>query len=260
MDPARRRGEWGDLRSRGRWPAVIAGRCVIAQAEGLLPNLGAAEIGWHHDPRPEMGARVFVFRRPKERTVASAGAGVIGLEPVVRERMADLETPVSAFAKLRGLGGAFLLESAEGGERMGRYSFIGVAPRELIVSRDGGPLEPLRRAMAGYARSGGTGLPRFSGGAVGYVGYEAARHFERLPLARQDPLGLPDAGFRIPDPVVAFDRLRHTMLVIAHAADGDRAAAERRIAEIDALLDAPLVLPPPERVERTMRANMTPDE
>ena len=188
----------------------------------------------------------------------SAVASVIRLEPVVRERMADLETPVSAFAKLRRLGGAFLLESAEGGERMGRYSFIGVAPREVIVSRDGDPLTRLRDAIAGYSRTGAAGLPRFSGGAVGYVGYEASRHFERLPLAARDPHGLPDAVFGIYDTVVAFDHLRHTMLVITHAADGDGAAADLRIAEIDALLDAPLVLPAPERVERTLRANMTP--
>ncbi len=190
--------------------------------------------------------------------MASAVASVIRLEPVVRERMADLETPVSAFAKLRQLGGAFLLESAEGGERMGRYSFIGVAPRELIVSHDGDPLLALRRAMSRYERVGGAGLPRFSGGAVGFVGYEAARHFEHLPLAAHDPHELPDAAFGIYDTVVAFDHLRHTMLVIAHAADGDRAPAERRIAEIDALLDGPLVLPVPLPVERTLRSNMTP--
>ena len=192
--------------------------------------------------------------------MASAVASVIRLEPVVRERMADLETPVSAFAKLRCLGGAFLLESAEGGERMGRYSFIGVAPRETIVARNGDPLLALRSAMSRYERVGGAGLPRFSGGAVGFVGYEAARHFERLPLAARDPLELPDAVFGIYDTVVAFDHLRHTMLVIAHAADGDLQSAERRIAEVDALLDGPLVLPAPERVERTMRSNMTPTE
>ena len=180
------------------------------------------------------------------------------LEPVLRERLADLETPVSAFAKLRRLGGAFLLESAEGGERMGRYSFIGVAPREVLVSRDGDPIDALRRTMARYERVGAAGLPRFSGGAVGYVAYEAARHFERLPLAAHDPHGLPDAVFGIYDTVVAFDHLRHTMLVIAHAAAGDRAGAERRIDEIDALLDAPLVLPTPAAVERTLQPNMTP--
>ena len=192
--------------------------------------------------------------------MTGAVAGIVRLEPVVRERMADLETPVSAFAKLRGLGGAFLLESAEGGERMGRYSFIGVAPREVIVSRDSDPLVRLRQAMAGYERAEGAGLPRFSGGAVGYVAYEAARHFERLPLASRDPHHAPDAVFGIYDTVVAFDHLRHVMLVIAHAADGDRGAAERRIDEIDALLDGPLALPPAPRSERSLRSNMTPAE
>ena len=148
--------------------------------------------------------------------MASAVSSVIRLEPVVRERMADLETPVSAFAKLRPLGGAFLLESAEGGERMGRYSFIGVAPRELLISRDGDPLASLRQAMAKYERPAvGRGLPRFSGGAVGYVGYEAARHFERIPLAARDPHAQPDAVFGIYDTVVAFDHLRHTMLLLS---------------------------------------------
>src|SRR5437870_8474122 len=105
------------------------------------------------------------------RRMAVTAKRTTELVPVMRERLADLETPVSAFAKLRPLGCAFLLESAEGGERMGRYSFIGVAPREVIVSRDGDPLAELGRAMAAYARSGATaGLPRFSGGAVGYVG------------------------------------------------------------------------------------------
>src|SRR5205814_2589265 len=197
---------------------------------------------------------------PEGTNVAITAAQTIELVPVMRERLADLETPVSAFAKLRPLGGAFLLESAEGGERMGRYSFIGIAPRELIVSRDGDPLTSLRRAMARYVvGSGQRGLPRFSGGAVGYVGYEAARHFERIPLAPRDPHGLPDAVFGIYDTVVAFDHLRHTMLLIVHAADGDSAAAARRLDELDAALDAPLVLPAPERLERVLRANMTPD-
>ena len=180
------------------------------------------------------------------------------LEPVVHERLADLETPVSAFAKLRHLGGAFLLESVEGGERMGRYSFIGVAPREILVVRDRDPMAALRDRMAAYERNGARGLPRFSGGAVGFVSYEAARHFERLPLAAAGPHGLPDAVFGIYDTVVAFDHLRHTLLVIAHAADGDRQGAERRIAEIGAALDAPLTLPAASPADRAIRPNMSP--
>jgi anthranilate synthase component 1 len=196
-------------------------------------------------------------------------ADTVELVPVMRERLADLETPVSAFAKLRPLGGAFLFESAEGGERMGRYSFIGVAPRTQLYFRDGGvvvnewtdpdrsphgrgvirqmpaadPLDTLRQELSRYRRAAHRGLPRFSGGAVGFVGYEAARRFERLPLAVNDPYapwGMPEAVFGVYDIVVAFDHLRHTLTVLAHddaSAPGD---AGRWIERVFAALDAPL--------------------
>src|SRR5437763_709893 len=85
------------------------------------------------------GARVFSFLAREIRMAVTATRlhRATELVPVTRERLADLETPVSAFAKLRALGGAFLLESAEGGERIGRYSFIGVAPRAVLHFRDG---------------------------------------------------------------------------------------------------------------------------
>src|SRR6267378_1737678 len=92
-------------------------------------------IGWHHEPSSRDRARAICFR--EGTNVAITAQETIELVPVMRERLADLETPVSAFAKLRRLGGAFLFESAEGGERMGRYSFIGVAPRETLYFRDG---------------------------------------------------------------------------------------------------------------------------
>src|SRR5713226_1629777 len=171
-------------------------------------------------------------------TVVTTKNAVRELVPVVRERLADLETPVSAFAKLRPLGGAFLLESVEGGERMGRYSFIGVLPRATLVFRDGAasilddagvraveytdPLTLLRSEVGRFRqRAAGTELPRFSGGAVGYVSYEAARRFERLPAAPRDVLGLPEAAFSIYDTVVCFDHVRHSLLVIAHDVEGD---------------------------------------
>jgi anthranilate synthase component I len=200
------------------------------------------------------------------------------LVPVVRERLADLETPVSAFAKLRPLGGAFLLESVEGGERMGRYSFIGVLPRATFVFRDGvasilddggvraveymDPLELLRTEIGRFRqRAGGTELPRFSGGAVGYVGYEAARRFERLPAASRDVLRLPEAAFSIYDTVVCFDHVRHSLLVIAHDLEGERESAQSRIARVFAALDAPLSLPTQaDRAVRTVTANGTADE
>src|SRR4029077_3251314 len=112
---------------------------------------------------------------------------------------------------------------------------------ELIVSRDGDPLTALRGAMARYARRpGGPGLPRVSGGAVGYVGYEAARYFERLPVAARDPHGLPDAVFGIYDTVVAFDHLRHTLTVLAHDDASAPGAAAQTIDRVFAALDAPL--------------------
>jgi anthranilate synthase component 1 len=210
-------------------------------------------------------------------TVVTTKNAVRELVPVVRERLADLETPVSAFAKLRPLGGAFLLESVEGGERMGRYSFIGVLPRATLVFRDGvasilddegvravdytDPLTLLRTEMARYRRPGGSELPRFSGGAVGYVSYEAARRFERLPAAARDVLHLPEAAFSIYDTVVCFDHVRHSLLVIAHEVAHERENAASRIARVFAALDAPISLPTRvDRVVRAVTANGTPDE
>ncbi len=168
---------------------------------------------------------------------------VVELVPVLRERFADLETPVSAFAKLSHLEGAFLLESVEGGERLGRYSFIGVLPRERIVVNQGeDATAALRAAMARYRRPRVSGLPRFAGGAVGFVSYEGVRAFERVPVAAADPLGLPDASFGIYDTVIAFDHVRRSLRLIAHAEGADPTAtrvAHRRLDQIEALLDAP---------------------
>ena len=192
--------------------------------------------------------------------------GSTELVPVMRERLADLETPVSAFAKLRSLGGAFLFESAEGGERMGRFSFIGVAPREVLTFATGDardPIATLRATLGRYRRAARPGLPRFSGGAVGFVGYEAARRFERLPLAANDPYAgaMPEAVFGIYDTVVAFDHLRHTLTALAHddaAAPGD---AARMIDRVFAALDAPLpAMTPAPGTRPSITANGTPHE
>ena len=163
---------------------------------------------------------------------------IVELVPVMRERFADLETPVSAFAKLAHLDGAFLLESVEGGEHLARYSFIGVLPRERIVVKDGDdPVVVLRRALSRYRRPAVSGLPRFAGGAVGYVGYEAVRAFERISAAERDVLRLPAAMFGIYDTVIAFDHVRRTMRLIAHAESGDPGGAERRLDDVESLLD-----------------------
>jgi anthranilate synthase component 1 len=227
------------------------------------------------------------------RKSVAVTADSIRLVPVMSERLADLETPVSAFAKLRALGGAFLFESAEGGERMGRYSFIGIAPRTMLSFRDGDvvvetqvddvrvdrgarartvsarrsapdPLAVLRAELGRYHRDELRRLPRFSGGAVGFVSYEAARRFERLPLAANDPYapsGMPDMVFGIYDTVVAFDHLRHTLTVLAHDDAAAPGVAARTIDRVFAALDAPL--PAFARASGAaveIRANGTPEE
>src|SRR3990172_11244338 len=134
------------------------------------------------EPSSRSRARAFAFPAKdgeKEVPVAVATPRIAQLVPTRRERLADLETPVSAFAKLRPLG-AFLLESAEGGERMGRYSFIGVDPRATLTFHGGtamiaeagatravpyrDPLDVLRAEVARYRREPVAGVPRFSGG------------------------------------------------------------------------------------------------
>ena len=209
-------------------------------------------------------------------TVTAADATTL-LVPVMRERLADLETPVSAFAKLRSLGGAFLFESAEGGERMGRFSFIGVAPRARLVFKGGrvriaeggvvrdepapDPLASLRSFVARFQRGPSPDLPRFSGGAVGFVSYELARAYERLPLAANGETALPDAVFGIYDTVVAFDHLRHTLKVLAHDGANSPGDAERTIARVFAALDAPLpALAPASSARPTVVPNGTPEE
>ncbi|MXY36011.1 MAG: anthranilate synthase component I, partial [Dehalococcoidia bacterium] len=133
------------------------------------------------------------------KALAAAGGG--NLAPVYREVAADLETPVSAYLKVREGRYSFLLESVEGGERLARYSFIGANPYQVIrtgpgEAHEGDPLKPLEEALAGLKAVELPGLPRLTGGAVGYVSYEAIRHFEpRVPANEDDPVGIPEAMF-----------------------------------------------------------------
>ena len=157
--------------------------------------------------------------------------------PVCRELMADLLTPVSAFLKIAEHSDyAFLLESVEGGEHVARYSFLGKDPLLVLRSKDGKTAldragttidldEPLitvlRRLMAEYRAPSVPGLPRFTGGAVGYLGYDAATWFEPTLLrhvaeANAHALEVP-AGFMIFDSILAFDHAQHRILVIANA-------------------------------------------
>lgn len=157
-------------------------------------------------------------------------------------RPADLETPIGAFLRLDDGGPAYLLESVEGGERLGRYSFLGVGPRRLLEVRDGvariqarpvtvptwapdlpietseasDPLAAIRSFVPRRRVQPTEGMPRFTGGAVGALAYDAVSMFEpRVPLPERDPVGVPTAAFIETDLVLVFDHLTHTLSAIA---------------------------------------------
>ncbi len=162
--------------------------------------------------------------------------------PVYREIIADLETPVSAYLKLNRGGYSFLLESVEGGERIGRYSFIGTEPYRTIKITDAGKNDPLLAIAAELQRyriAEIDGLPKFTGGAVGYLGYEAVSCFEELPSPAADPLDIPLAFFMLADTMLIFDHATHRIKVVSHVhLDGDIETAYRQAAgKINALVE-----------------------
>jgi anthranilate synthase component 1 len=189
------------------------------------------------------------YRPSLEEAHALAGRG--NLLPVFAEVTADLETPVSAYLKVARGRYSFLLESVEGGERLGRYSFIGTEPYRVLTSPAEGAADPLRDVEAELRRFSVVplpGLPRFHGGAVGYLAYEAARHFERLPSPADDPQALPEAVFMFTDTLLVFDHLQHKIKVVSHARlDGDIDSAYQqatwRIDELADRLAMPLTTP-----------------
>lgn len=172
--------------------------------------------------------------------------------PVYREVRADMETPVSAFLKVARGDYSYLLESVEGGERVGRYSFIGTEPYRVVAGEhaDGDPLDEVEAEIGRYRSVDVPGLPRFHGGAVGYLGYETVRHFEpRVPAPDHDMLGVPESWLMFTDTVLVFDHLQHKIKVVANVRlDGDIAAnyaeAERKIEELVQRLDQPLAALP----------------
>jgi len=199
---------------------------------------------------------------------ALAGRGKV--VPIWTEIPADLETPVSVFLKLRGRGPAFLLESVEKGEQIGRYSFLGVDPSGVLVAEGGAvilheaggerrlatedPLAAAKGILDERRPVAVPGLPHFTGGLVGYLAYDAVRFFERAPLAAKPGLGLPDAILMITDTVIVFDHVRHRLLIVATVAldgntDAAYADAVARIEGIIAALQAPLLVEETSRVE-----------
>jgi anthranilate synthase component I len=168
------------------------------------------------------------------REEARALAKDHALIPVYREVLADMLTPVRAYTLLCPPGSpGFLLESVEGGERLARYSFIGFEPKPLDTSGSD-PLAALR-SVAGEVTAPVNGIPRFHGGAVGYLGYETARHFERLPVAAGAPPPMPETAFLRADDLAVFDHVtRRLKLLTIHRPDReDYEAAVGRIDEME---------------------------
>ncbi len=162
------------------------------------------------------------------------------LVPIYYELVADLETPVSAFLKINRGGYSFLLESVEGGQRLARYSFIGTEPyRVLTTSRkdETDPLPLVAEELNKYKIVPVSGLPRFCGGAVGYLAYEAVSRFEALPSPDHDPLGLPESLFMFVDTMLVFDHVTHKIKVLSYVRlDGDiEAAYQKAVDRIDNL-------------------------
>src|SRR5262245_4790414 len=191
--------------------------------------------------------------------------------PLVREVVADLDTALAIFLKVDDRRHAFLFESNEGGEHWGRYSFIGLGARAEFVGRAGrveiarggaserhtlasdrseDPLDLLRKLLAELRPAALPDLPRFSGGAVGYVAYDWVRYVERLPETNPDPIGLPDCWFVFPETVLVHDRLRERLTIIhdVELRDGESAEAAyqrglRTLAEVESRLAGPTPRP-----------------
>jgi anthranilate synthase component 1 len=190
------------------------------------------------------------------RVLARHGRAV----PLVREVLADLDTPLASFLKVDDAATTFLFESVEGGERWGRFSFIGVGVRATFVSRGGrveirrgtetrrvklapnhrgDPLDELRQLIEELRPVEIPDLPRFAGGAVGYLSYDWVRYVEQLPQLNPDPLGLPDSYFLFPEILLVHDRKRQRLSIVTAVETGEEgadAAFEAGLARIDEVI------------------------
>jgi anthranilate synthase component 1 len=208
------------------------------------------------------------------------------LIPIYREILADTETPVSALMKFQSKANVFLLESVEGGEKWGRYTFLGSEPciiykvqgEEIIIQETdkvhrqphhGDPLKALKELLARYRPVDIEGLPRFCGGAVGFLGYEMVQYFEKVSMRPNDGLKTPDAIFLITDSLMIFDNVRHTIkIVVCAMTEGKndlQKVYEEAIQKIDAFIsllnspDEPKRLSQKSEKEQSFKSNMAPE-
>jgi len=176
--------------------------------------------------------------------------------PVWRDILADTDTPVSAFMKIDTGGDSFLLESVEGGEKWGRYSILGSAPKMVLRSLgnrvevvqangkrviEGNPLDIIQSIISGFSPATVEGAPRFSGGAIGYMSYDIVRHIENLPDSSPRELGLDDIYLIFTDTFLVFDNVEHRIKIVSNAYinegdDVDEAYASS-LRKIDAIVE-----------------------
>lgn len=207
------------------------------------------------------------FRTSLSYTEAGSLSASYNVIPIAHEFVDDTETPVSAFLKLRQRAGCFLLESAEQGRSLGRYSFLGIKTWESIrltgdqvaVRRKGvdttydlndhgrDPFAFMAAHLSQYRTPPLEGLPPFVGGAVGYFGYDCVRHVERLTESPADDLRLPEMAFLLTDVIVVFDHLRHTITLVTNIFRDEEPhfekayqAAVARLTEVKSRLRAPI--------------------
>lgn len=179
------------------------------------------------------------------------------LIPVYREIFSDLETPVSAYIKLGGSEYSYLLESVEGGDKWGRYTFLGSDPANVFTYKkdtvtftrynetttykaEGDPLHELKKIMSKFKPVEVKGLPRFFGGAVGFLSYDSVRFFEKMPETVEDELDTPDAVFILTDTILIFDNVANTIKVVSNAFiddEGVDAAYDKAIGKIDKIIN-----------------------
>ena len=240
---------------------------------------------------PRFGQNQFMYSPTADEFLKLATQG--NLIPVARRILADLETPLSAYRKIRGQGESFLFESVEGGEHVGRYSFVGCNPRAVIrqdgahvqmfengrvtesfvVGRDvKDGLEVVERVMKKFRAVATPGLPRFTGGAIGFIGYEFIHDVEpSVPRPPQDELKTPVMYFLIADQILVFDRATQTITILvnaiiddANSADDAYENATDEIERIISLLEQPSehqpITLPTEIAPLAFESNVTPEK